>query len=154
MLAVFNIPEAGIRAQAEQDGVTDFVTGIAIVRDDKVLVVRRVPDDSFGGCYELPGGGVDDGETFGESAVRECLEETGLTVTAITGMFEGFDYATKDKPKVRQLNFAVEVAPGDVVLEPTEHDDHRWIGPADIDALPTSIEMKQCLYGFFATRHN
>jgi len=154
MGAGFTIPEDGIREQAEKDGVTHFVTGVAIVRDNKVLVVRRVPDDSFGGCYELPGGGVDEGETFMQGVAREAFEETGLTVTAITGMFEGFDYSTSTKAKVRQLNFVVEVADGDVVLEPTEHNDCLWIGPADIDALPTSIEMKQCLYGFFATRRN
>ena len=137
------------REQAAKDGVTHFATGVAIFRDGKLLVVRRLPEDSFGGQYEIPGGGVDEGETFTEGAARETLEETGLRVSGVTGQFEGLDYQTDGKPKVRQLNYKVEVEQGEVRLEPSEHDDYKWISEADIDTLSTSPEMAQCLRNAF-----
>jgi 8-oxo-dGTP diphosphatase len=88
--------------------------------------VRRIAHDDFlGGEWELPGG-VDDGETFEQGAIRELFEETGLKVDQILGTFEGFDYKTPKKPKVRQLNFRVTVGPGSITLEPNEHDGYRF----------------------------
>ena len=139
------IDEQAVRDLAAKDGVTHFATGIAIFRGGKLLVTRRVADDFLGGMYELPGGGVDEGETMTQGAVRETLEETGLKVSQVIGTFEGFDYQTNSKPKVRQINFKVEVEPGDVVLEPTEHDEYRWITLEDIEDLPTTELMKTCL---------
>jgi len=143
------INEQAVRRQAAQDGITHFATGIAIFRDGKLLVVRRVPEDTLGGVYELPGGGVDEGETITQGAIRETFEETGLTVHRVTGAFEGFDYQTSTKPKVRQLNFKVEVEPGDVMLEPTEHDEYRWIFEDEVADLGTTDVMKDCLYRAF-----
>jgi len=39
------IDEDAIRKQAEQDGVTHITTGVAVVKDGKVLVARRVAHD-------------------------------------------------------------------------------------------------------------
>lgn len=142
----FSIPEDFIRARAAKDGVTHFSTGVVIVRGGKILVVRRVADDHLGGWYELPGGGVNDGETFAAAAVREALEETGLKVADVIGMVDGFDYQTPRKPKVRQINFVVSVEPGEVVLDPGEHGAYRWVGKADIGQLKATDEIKRCLY--------
>jgi 8-oxo-dGTP diphosphatase len=142
----FVIPEDKIREQGTTDGVTHFATGVAVMRDGKVLVVRRVADDWPGGQYELPGGGVDDGEAFAHCVVREVQEETGLTVTRIVGMVDGFDYQTARKPKARQLNVIVEVAPGDVVLDPKEHDAFLWVGSDEVDGLYASDEIKASLH--------
>jgi 8-oxo-dGTP diphosphatase len=144
-----SINEQTIRAEADKDGITHFATGIAVFRGGKLLVARREASDYLGGVYELPGGGVDDGETITEGAIRETLEETGLLVTKILGTFEGFDYQTDTKPNVRQINFKVAVKPGEVRLEPTEHDEYKWISENEIDALPTTDVMKACLHTAF-----
>src|ERR1700760_4096921 len=100
------IDEDSIREQAKADRVTHFATGIAVFQDDKLLVVRRVADDDFlAGEWELPGGGVDSGETIEQGATRELQEETNLDIEKMIGIFEGFDYSTPNKPKVRQVNF-------------------------------------------------
>jgi len=148
---MFEIPEDEIRQQAAKDSVTHFASGVAVVRDDKILIVRRVPDDFMGGIWELPGGGIDDGETFANGVARELLEETGLKVTTTIGVFDGFDYQTPRKPKVRQVNVLVVVEPGEVILEPTEHDAHLWITSEDIDGLQeTTDQMRTCLRDAFA----
>jgi 8-oxo-dGTP pyrophosphatase MutT (NUDIX family) len=138
------------RALAAKDGVTHFSTGVAVVRDGKVLVVLRVAHDDYGGVYELPGGGVEPGECFADCVAHEMTEETGLHVTKILRMLAGFDYATSRKPHVRQINFVVEVGPGEVQLDHDEHDDFRWIGPEDVDSLQNTDQMKTCLRAIFA----
>lgn len=142
--------ESLIRTQATLDGVTHFATGIAVFDSDKLLVVRRVAKDDFlGGEWELPGGGVDEGETFEQGAVRELLEETGLQMSEALGTFEGFDYTTPKKPKVRQINFKVTVNPGPITLEPNEHDKYRWITKDEVASLKTNEVMHACLLKAF-----
>lgn len=70
--------ELAIREQATKDKITHLSTGEAIVKVDKILLVRRSIDDFLGGYYELPGGGVDEFETIIQAAMREVIEETGL----------------------------------------------------------------------------
>lgn len=48
-----------------------------VINNDKILL------NEFGGgeYYNIPGGGVEPGETVKQTVVREILEETGLNVT-------------------------------------------------------------------------
>ncbi len=140
-----DIPEKAIREQAKRDGITHISTGVAVVRDHKILVVRRVAHDFLGGNFELPGGGVDEGETIIDGAIRELKEETGLTVTKVLEAFDGFDYTTDRKPHVRQINFLVEVGSGDVTLDPNEHDVFKWVDADDLEGISMSENMKRCV---------
>ena len=48
--------------------------------DERVLLfhTRDSTDPSLGTCWELPGGGIEGGETRADAARRELLEETGI----------------------------------------------------------------------------
>lgn len=140
----FQIPESELRSKAEKDGITKLVVGVAVAKDGRVLIVRRVPDDYLGGNYELPGGGVDEGESIEDSVKRETLEETGLRVLAILSMHRGLDYETSSN-KVRQFNFLVDTLEGEVKLEPSEHDSFEWISEADLDKYPITNEMRNSI---------
>ncbi|MFD3975470.1 NUDIX hydrolase [Streptomyces cyaneofuscatus] len=92
------------------------------------------PTTSSGGLWELPSGGVDPGERLETALCREVLEETGLTVTQVTGHAGSFDYASRSGRRTRQFTFAVTVgATGPITL--TEHDDSTWADPGDLPAV-------------------
>src|SRR5829696_3948591 len=58
----------------------------AVVRDseDRILLfhTHEVTAPELGEWWELPGGGIDEGETYLDAAVRELREETGISVSA------------------------------------------------------------------------
>jgi 8-oxo-dGTP diphosphatase len=139
------VPEADIRSQAIKDGVTHLSTGVAILANHKILMVRRAKGDFLAGNFELPGGGIDDGETIVGGATREIKEETGLTISKIITLFKGFDYSTDKKPKTRQINFIVEVEPGKIMLDPKEHDAFVWVNENNIGGIKMSENMRRCV---------
>lgn len=54
---------------------------IVLNADNEILFVRRsLKDDFLPGCWELPGGGSEYGETPQEALVREIKEECGIMV--------------------------------------------------------------------------
>lgn len=144
--------EQRLRAAARRDGVTDLVVGVAVFRDGKLLVVRRVPGDYLGGMYELPGGGVESGESLTEGAARELLEETGLVARRITDFLGWFDYATRTKAKVRKFSFLAEAESGEITLDPDEHDDYAWIDADALGTLPMAPDMREAVDLLIAER--
>lgn len=59
----------------------NIATGV-LLDGDRVYVQKRMPDDVWGGLWEFPGGGVEEGESPAEAVVRELMEETGFAVEA------------------------------------------------------------------------
>lgn len=71
------------------DAVILFAGGI-------VLIKRRNPP--FAGCYALPGGFVEVGETVEAAAIREAREETGLDIdlVGLVGIYSKPDRDPRD----------------------------------------------------------
>ncbi|GAB2524389.1 NUDIX hydrolase [Nocardia heshunensis] len=143
--------ERELRQQAGSEGIVHFVVGVAVFRAGKLLVVRRVADGSNAGMWELPGGGVESGESFAECVVRELFEETGLRVLRITDVLGGFDYATRTKSRVRKYSFVVEAQDGEIRLDPDEHDRYQWIDADTVDNLPMADDMRAAVFALVTT---
>jgi ADP-ribose pyrophosphatase YjhB (NUDIX family) len=112
----------------------------AIVRDGKVLVVRRARKPALN-LYTMPGGVVEAGETLFEAVTREVREETSLEIepVALAGHREAI-MRDKDGKVERHfiiLCFAARWLSGEPVLN-EELDDSRWVKPAEIAGLRTT----------------
>jgi 8-oxo-dGTP diphosphatase len=58
----------------------DRPAAFAIIEQDGRIALVRVTFENGGGRTDLPGGGLDPGETPEQAAARECGEEAGLVV--------------------------------------------------------------------------
>jgi 8-oxo-dGTP diphosphatase len=112
----------------------------AIIRDGKVLVVRRARSPALN-LYTLPGGAVELGESLAEAVVREVREETSLSIEAVA-LAGHRDVITRDaQGKIERhfviLCFAARWLSGEPVLN-EELDDARWIEPPELSAYRTT----------------
>jgi ADP-ribose pyrophosphatase YjhB (NUDIX family) len=112
----------------------------AIIRDGKVLVVRRARKPALH-LYTLPGGVVETGETLMQAAAREVREETGLEVEPV-GLAGHREVIVRDaKDQVERhfviLSFAARWRSGEVALN-EELDDARWLDPSELAGLQTT----------------
>lgn len=101
------------------------------MRDGKVLLLKRVnPPEA--GAWGLPGGKVDWMETAQTSAVRELLEETGVTAGPVT-LLCAADYIDPAAGEHWLCPiFLAPAATGEAYrAEPHKHSDLDWFDPAD-----------------------
>ena len=67
--------------------MSSIAVNVAVIHGNKVLLTQRDDFES----WILPGGGVEDGESIAQAAIRETKEETGLDVELIRLKWFPFD---------------------------------------------------------------
>ena len=88
---------------------------VAVIDEGKVLLTKR--EDFEVWC--LPGGGVEDGESLAEAAIREAKEETGLDVelTRLVGVYSRRGGGMHD---VHAVLYAAKPVGGELRTQPHE----------------------------------
>jgi 8-oxo-dGTP diphosphatase len=123
----------------------------AVVRDGKVLVVRRARKPALN-LYTLPGGAVELGETLHEAVTREVLEETALEIEPVA-LAGTRDVIVRDAQQHIErhfviLCFAARWLSGEPKLN-EELDDARWLKPAELAGLKTTDGLAEIVASAF-----
>lgn len=104
------------------------ISAAIIVDGDRVLMVRRrIREGEL--MWQFPAGAIETGETAEEAAVRETLEETGLTVSAVRLLGE------RVHPKTGRLMSYTACEPnhGEAhVADEDELDEVAWVNHGEI----------------------
>lgn len=134
--------------------------GVTLIdRHGKIFAGRRI--DSAAAAWQMPQGGIDEGEKPRAAALRELREETGITADKVTVIAKAPDWVTYDLPpellgKVwggryrgqRQRWFLMRFlgVDGDVRIatEHPEFSEWRWIGADEM--LAAIVPFKRAVY--------
>lgn len=112
------------------------ISAAIIVADGKVLMVRRAVKEGEL-MWQFPAGAIEEGESAEQAAVRETLEETGLTVKALRLLGE------RVHPKTGRLMSytAADVVEGEArVADDEELDAVAWVAHSEIaDYVPYGL---------------
>ena len=124
----------------------------AIIRDGKVLIVRRARPPAYG-VFTLPGGGVEAGETLRDAVIREIVEETALTIEplGLAGYREAIarDADGKIERHFVILPFAARLVAGEVALN-EELAEARWLVPSELAGLRTTEGLAEIVRTAYA----
>jgi 8-oxo-dGTP diphosphatase len=116
--------------------MNDFikVTAAIIIKDQKVLITQRHPDDAMGGKWEFPGGKIENGETPEACLRRELYEELGI-VTEVHNLYAISKHAYPHFT-IELLAYNVTIQSGQLTLH--DHNDYRWASISDLDSFDFS----------------
>ncbi len=135
--------EPELRDTAEHRPLT--VKAVIVTSDDKILLLKR-PND---GRWDLPGGGVDEGENLADALIREVREETNLEIDNATPVYTFLRAVSGKSEKLIQFSLSylkTKATALDVILS-DEHEDYAFFDSVDIRALhivPSYQEALRC----------
>ena len=130
--------------------ITEVVAAL-IWAGGRFLICQRPAYKARGLLWEFVGGKVEPGETKEEALVRECREELAVTLS-VGDVFMEVVHAYPDIT-VRLTLFHAVIVEG--VPQKLEHNDIRWITPAEIaqyDFCPADEEILERLKAYEPTK--
>lgn len=111
--------------------------GAVIVRNDRVLLIQRGNEPNRG-CWSIPGGVLELGETLAEAAVREVREECQLEIE-LQGVLSTFDMIQRDElGRVRYHYVLIDVGAryvGGQAIAGSDALGVRWASATELDHL-------------------
>ena len=109
---------------------------VLLVRDNRILLLRRANTGYEDGNYSVVAGHVDAGERIVETAVREAREEAGIEIAPQDVRIAGVMHRRADDERI-DFFVTVDGWTGEPrIAEPDKCDELRWFA---IDALPDNL---------------
>jgi 8-oxo-dGTP diphosphatase len=109
---------------------------VFIFKDGKFLMGKRIGSHGEG-SWSVPGGHLEFGESFADTAKREVQEETGLTIRNIRFGAVTNDYFRKEDKHYVTIWMLSDYDSGTAtILEPDKYIDQEWF---DFDTLPSPL---------------
>jgi len=110
----------------------DIAVNIAVIHEGRILLTKR---DDFE-TWILPSGGVEDGESLAQAAIRETKEETGLDVelTRLVGVYSRLSNMSPGY----MILFAAKPIGGKIRCQEGETIAVEWF---DFDKIPSPLSL-------------
>lgn len=129
--------------------------GIIILNEYDEILMGHSTGNTF---YDLPKGGIEDGETHLQCALRECLEETGLDFTSSPLIEIGMMKYNKKKDLFLFLAHVLKLSIDFDMLACTTHfddgerqhpefDGYHWVTVDEVEEMCT-INMARVIHEF------
>ena len=106
---------------------------LLLVRDGKILMLRRHNTGYQDGNYSVVAGHIDGGEELKTAMIREAREEAGIQISPQDLTVVGVMHLMEDDEYVSFFLHASSYSGEVVNMEPDKCDDLRWF---DLDNLP------------------
>ena len=120
--------------------------GCIIHNDGKVLLARR-NHQPFYGCWCIPGGHIEYGETARQAAIREIKEEVGLDISPeFFGCYDEIHPEYGWHAVVAMFTAQTDKQPS---IDPKEVKETAWFSKEDIKKLKLAFVHKNILEDFF-----
>lgn len=126
------------------------VTCVVLLHEGKVMAAQRAAHMDLPGCWEFPGGKVEEGESPETCLVREVLEELSITIR-ITGALPPVTHAYPSKT-IQLLPFLATWNSGTIHL--SEHAQLRWLAQEElltVDWAPADLPIVHDLLANWVT---
>jgi ADP-ribose pyrophosphatase YjhB (NUDIX family) len=113
-------------------------TLLALNEDNELLLIKRTDN----GCWGVPGGSMELGESLEDTLKRETKEEIGVDLKdfELFGIYSGtsqyYKYPNGDEVFVVATVFITRVPLNNMMVDPVEHSESRYF---DIHHLPDNI---------------
>jgi 8-oxo-dGTP pyrophosphatase MutT (NUDIX family) len=124
-------------------------TALILDENERLLMLRRTDN----GCWGVPGGAMEPGESLEDTARRETTEETGLEIgeMSLYRIFSGpefyYEYPNGDQVYIVTAVFLTRDFHGQIMINREEHTDWQFF---DVFHLPEDLSppIKPILQSF------
>ena len=105
------------------------VTAAIILKNNKILIAQRAPEDNLAGKWEFPGGKIELGETPQDCLKREIREELDVDIEVLD--FFGESIYAYHSGTIKLMAFWCKWISGDFTLK--VHSQIAWVNRNELD---------------------